>query len=272
MPAKHDIQFDDCCQAFAESYEVSNLPAMREVERSVLGCDYGGTSWTTSAQAQQIVELLNLQSGQHVLDIGAGSGWPGLYLADTSGCAVTLLDLPVNALAKARERAREDGIDDRVITVAASGAALPFADDSFEAISHSDVLCCLPEKIEMLEECRRVATDGANMLFSVIAVAPQLTDSDRDRAIDAGPPFVDAPNGYPQLLADCGWRVLQRIDATSEHRNSLNALVGAFATSSALADALGRDIVSDARQRRLEQIAVIDAGMMVREIFFATAV
>jgi SAM-dependent methyltransferase len=175
MPAKHDIQFDDCCQAFAESYEVSNLPAMREVERSVLGCDYGGTSWTTSAQAQQIVELLNLQPGQHVLDIGAGSGWPGLYLADTSGCAVTLLDLPVNALAKARERAREDGIDDRVITVAASGAALPFADDSFEAISHSDVLCCLPEKIEMLEECRRVATDGANMLFSVIAVAPQLT-------------------------------------------------------------------------------------------------
>ncbi len=141
MPAKYDMQFDDCCLAFAASYEVSNLPAMREVERSVLGCDYGGTSWTTSAQAAQIVDLLELRPGLHVLDIGAGSGWPGLYLADTSGCDVTLLDLPVNALAKARDRAQSDGIEDRVITVAASGAALPFADSSFEAISNSDVLC-----------------------------------------------------------------------------------------------------------------------------------
>ena len=271
MPAKYDLQFDDCCQAFAASYEVSNLPAMREVERTVLGCDYGGTSWTTSAQADQIVDLLDLQPNVHILDIGAGSGWPGLYLADTSGCEVTLLDLPVNALAKARERARRDGIDDRVIAIAASGAALPFADSSFEAISHSDVLCCLPEKVEMLEECRRIATDDANMLFSVIAVAPQLSDADRDRAIEAGPPFVDAPNGYAELLADCGWRVIRRFDATSDHRNSLNALVEAFQTSATLSDALGRDVVSEARERRLEQIAAIDAGLLVREIFFATA-
>ncbi len=179
MTATTDKQYDDCCQAFAASYEVSNLPAMREVERKVLGCDYGGTSWTTDGQAKQIVDLLDLQPGLHVLDIGAGSGWPGLYLADTSGCDVTLLDLPVNALAKARDRAQRDGIEDRVITVAASGAALPFADSSFEAISHSDVLCCLPEKIEMLEECRRIATDGAHMLFSVIATAQDIRIADR---------------------------------------------------------------------------------------------
>lgn len=29
------------------AYELSRLPAMRRVEESVLGCDYGGTSWTT---------------------------------------------------------------------------------------------------------------------------------------------------------------------------------------------------------------------------------
>ena len=67
------------------SYEVSSLPAMREVERTVLGCDYGGTSWTTSNQATQIIELLELKPGLHLLDIGAGSGWPGLYLADAGG-------------------------------------------------------------------------------------------------------------------------------------------------------------------------------------------
>ena len=271
MSAKYDMQFDDCCLAFAASYEVSNLPAMREVERKVLGCDYGGTSWTTDGQAKQIAELLKLRPGRHVLDIGAGSGWPGLYLADTSGCDVTLLDLPVSSLAKARDRAQSDGIEDRVITVAASGAALPFADSSFEAISHSDVLCCLPEKIEMLEECRRIAMDGANMLFSVIATAQDLSDADYERAIEVGPPFVEAPYGYAALLEQCGWRVTQRFDATSDHRNSLSELVKAFETSTALSNSLGQGVVKEAREHRLEQISVIDAGLMVREIFFVTA-
>jgi hypothetical protein len=38
-----------------------------------------------------------------------------------------------------------------------------------------------------------------------------------------------------------------------------------------LADALGKDVVSEAGKRRQEQIAVIDAGLLVREIFIATA-
>lgn len=271
MSAKHDTQHEDCCQAFADSYEVSNLPAMREVERAVLGCDYGGTSWTTRAQAEQLIEALDLQQGSHVLDIGAGSGWPGVFLADKSGCDVTLLDLPLNALVKARKRARADRIDDRVSAIAASGAALPFRNATFEAISHSDVLCCLPEKLEMLKECRRIATGNARMFFSVIAIAQQLPEADHQRAIEAGPPFVDAPKGYAELLSECGWRLIRCIDGTSEHRRSLSALVKAFEDSAELSDALGHDVVSEAGKRRLEQIYAIDAGLLVREIFLATA-
>lgn len=39
---------------FAGSYELSNLSAVKAVERSTLGCDYGGTSWTTAAQVPHI--------------------------------------------------------------------------------------------------------------------------------------------------------------------------------------------------------------------------
>ncbi len=271
MPTNYEMQFEGCCEAFAASYEVSNLPAMREVERTVLGCDYGGTSWTTSTQATQIVELLGLRQGLRLLDVGAGSGWPGLFLADTSGCDVTLLDLPVSALAKAIKRARSDGIDDRVDAIAASGSAMPIRNASFDAISHSDVLCCMPEKIEMLKECRRIATDRAKMLFSVIAIAQNLSEADHRRAVEAGPPFVDAPNSYVDLLEECGWRLNKHIDVTAEHRGSLSALVEAFDDSPELSDALGVDVVSEARKRRQEQIAAIDAGMLIREILVATA-
>ncbi len=265
------MKLEDCCQAFAASYEVSNLPAMREVERTTLGCDYGGTSWTTCKQAAQIVEMLRLRPGLKLLDVGAGSGWPGLFLADASGCDVTLLDLPLNALIKARQRASRDGIDDRVSATVASGSAIPFTNAFFDAISHSDVLCCMPEKAEMLRECRRVATDRAKMLFSVIAVPRHLAEADHRRAIEAGPPFVDASNSYADLLAESGWRVVERIDATSEHKRSLSALVKAFENSAELSDALGDDVVREAGKRRQEQIDVIDAGLLVREIFVATA-
>jgi len=64
------MKLEDCCQAFAASYEVSNLPAMRGVERTTLGCDYGGTSWTTRTQASQIAEMLSLRPGLKLLDAG----------------------------------------------------------------------------------------------------------------------------------------------------------------------------------------------------------
>jgi ubiquinone/menaquinone biosynthesis C-methylase UbiE len=272
MPTNAEMTYQDCCLAFAESYEVSNLPAMRAIERSVLGCDYGGTSWTTSEQASQMIDRLKLGPGVHLLDIGAGSGWPGLKLAHTSGCAVTLVDLPLNALKKAQVRARGDGIDDRVNFTAASGAALPFRSNSFDVISHSDVLCCLPEKREMLDECRRVANDGAGMLFSVIAVAQNLSEADRRLAVDAGPPFVDAPADYAQMLSVSGWQLTERIDVTAEHKKSLSALINGFTESTELAEVLGPNIVRDAIAHRQQQIAAIDAGWLVREIFVASAV
>ncbi len=271
MRAKYETRNEDCCQAFADSYEVSNLPAMRDVERTVLGCDYGGTSWTTCDQAKQIAEMLGLQPGLHLLDIGAGSGWPGLFLADTSRCDVTLLDIPINALTKARQRARDDGIDNRVNAIAASGAALPFRNASFSAISHSDVLCCLPEKTKMLKECRRIATDRAHMVFSVIAVAPHLPEADHRSAVEAGPPFIDAPGAYADLLPQCDWQLIRRIDGTAEYRRSLCALVRAFEEVADLSEALGNDAVREARDKRQKQIAAIDAGLLVRDIFLVAA-
>jgi ubiquinone/menaquinone biosynthesis C-methylase UbiE len=103
-----------------------------------------------------MIVLTGVRADQSLLDIGAGAGWPALYVARETGCHATLVDIPMNALQQAMERAVEDQTSARVDAVAASGAALPFDDDSFDIVTHSDVLCCLPEKLEMLRECRRV--------------------------------------------------------------------------------------------------------------------
>jgi len=261
----------DCCRTFAESYVLSALPAMRRIEQSVLGCDYGGTSWTTDTQALQMIDALALDPGTRLLDIGSGSGWPALYVAARSGCTATLVDMPLNALQQALARATIDALGERIDAVAASGASLPFRDATFDAVTHSDVLCCLPEKPEMFAECRRVIRDGGRSAYSVISIADGLAGDEHLRAVDAGPPFVEAPRGYVDLAESSGWYIVEHADVTNVYRESLQTLVAAFESDPELRAALGPEQINESRQRRLDQIRAIDDGLLLREIFVAVA-
>jgi len=262
---------DFCCD-FAGSYDLSSLPEIKKLEQAALGCDYGGTSWTTRQQAEGILESLQLSSSNRLLDIGAGAGWPGLLLGKLSSCNVTLLDIPLNALAQAAERAVDDGMTDRVNIVSASGTALPFNDHAFDRISHSDVLCCLPEKLELLQESRRVARDHARMHFSVILPAEDLPQPEHEKVLETGPPFIGVDGSYSELLQAAGWQVTDCQDVTAEYRNSLQRLVdGIYKNEKELADLLGEDELIAKREHREDQIALITEGSMRREAFVAIA-
>lgn len=114
---------------------------MLEIEHEAMGSDYEVTSYTPRDQAREMGQLLGLRPGKCLLDVGAGSGWPGLYLARTTGCDVALVDLPFEGMRTASLRAVRDRLDDRCWTVVGDGRALPFRDGSFDAITHCDVLC-----------------------------------------------------------------------------------------------------------------------------------
>ena len=111
------------------------------IERSVCGTDYGVTSFTTVPQAERLIDKLGLQPTHRVLDIGTGSGWPGLYLSLRTGCEMVGCDLPLAGLRTAGKRAIEKGISSRVDLVQSSARHLPFRARSFDAIVHADVLC-----------------------------------------------------------------------------------------------------------------------------------
>lgn len=98
---------------FEGIYERGQLPVIRDIERRVFGSDYGANSWTTRAEADDICQLLELRSGHRLLDVGAGSGWPGLYMAKQSGCDVVLVDMPRAALGMAVDRAVQDQLSNR---------------------------------------------------------------------------------------------------------------------------------------------------------------
>jgi len=261
-----------CCY-FEQEHEQYTHPAMQALEKQVLGCDFGGTSWTTREQAERIPAALGLDAHSHLLEIGAGTGWPGIYLARQTGCRVTLLDLPVKSLKYALRRAREELPGNACRAVAASAAALPFKNAGFGVISHSDVLCCLPAKQAMLEECRRVARPGAKMLFYVIAPAANLCANELEEACEAGPPFVGLEGDYAQMLAASGWRLTERTGLTADYLDALRRLYDAMQSSpESLEEVFGRAEFEAQLQHRARQIAAIERGLLVRELYLTEGV
>jgi SAM-dependent methyltransferase len=262
---------ENCCD-FAGNYDLSKLPQIKKLEQSALGSDYGGTSWTTRQQVDVMVASLQLNSDSRLLDIGSGSGWPGLLLAKLSQCDVTLLDIPLNALQQARERAVKDRMSEQVRIVSGSGTQLPFTEQTFDRVSHSDVLCCLPDKLEFLQESRRVAKPGARTHFSVIFPAENLAPSEYKEVLETGPPFVGVEGNYSDMLRESGWELTECQDVTADYKDSLQRLVdGIFEHEEELSELLGADELLSRRKHREDQISLITRGLMRRETFAATA-
>ena len=258
---------------FARQYERLQSTVFQNMERKVCGCDYGGTSWTTREEADRISELLNLAPSRRLLEVGSGSGWPGLYMAQRTGSDLALVDLPPEALRIAKRRATKDAPAGDCWFAVADGIALPFRDQSFDAISHSDVLCCLGNKRDVLKNCRRLIRSDGVMVFTVISVTPGLSTTDHAHAVEFGPPFVDADSDYLTMLSASGWNIRHRADLTDGFAMTCRRyLEETEANCEELAKILGTEEFESNLSRTRSKVDAIAAGLLLRELFAATPV
>src|SRR4051794_35451478 len=79
------------------------------------------------------VGRLALDPAQHVLDVGSGIGGPARYMAFTTGCRVTGIDLTEAFVAAARELTARCGLSERVDFHVGNALAMPFDDAAFDA-------------------------------------------------------------------------------------------------------------------------------------------
>jgi SAM-dependent methyltransferase len=93
--------------------------------------DYAVVGTTLQIVGEQLCEALDLRPGQRVLDVAAGNGNVTLAAA-RRWCRVTSTDFVPSLLERARERAAAERLE--VEFQQADAEALPFADDSFDAV------------------------------------------------------------------------------------------------------------------------------------------
>lgn len=131
MPDSRDEPAD---RAFFEAkYSRQRTGAAGQVERVALGHEVGLNGYTTVPEARILSDQLVLHPGDFLLDVGAGRGWPGPYVARVHGARLISTDIPLDALRKAK--ADSSGV------VAADGRALPLQPHGVAAVVHADVFC-----------------------------------------------------------------------------------------------------------------------------------
>ena len=255
---------------FSNKYKLIKSDLLKRIELSSCGCDYGSTSFTTLEQVKKLGSMLALGADKHLLEVGAGAGWPGLYLAKESGCAVTLTDLPIEGLRVAQQRAVLDELSNECSMVVASGSILPFGTGLFDAISHADVLCCLIEKLEVLQSCRSVVKPDGKMVFTVISIAPGLSETDYLKAVECGPSFIAAESSYPDLLAETDWELIGQIDLSNEFHETLKVMLNnELHYASDLEEMLGKKETMRRLSRTEESIYGLENSLIRRELFEA---
>ena len=132
---------DDDRARFRDRYIVSGAPALLAAETEALGSDYQANGYTTVAEADELGRVLDVGLGQVLVDVGAGCGWPGLYLATKHGCTVVGVDPVAEGCGVAERRAFTDGLAERAWAVRGNAIALQVRAASVDAVVHTDLLC-----------------------------------------------------------------------------------------------------------------------------------
>ena len=122
--------------------------------------DYAVIGTTLQIVGEDLCEALDLRSGQKVLDVAAGNGNVTLAAA-RRWCEVVSTDYVPSLLERGWLRAKADGLS--VTFKEADAEALPFADQSFDAVVSTFGVMFTPNQDKAAAELLRVCKSGGKI-------------------------------------------------------------------------------------------------------------
>lgn len=153
---------------------------------------------------QRMLAAAELKTGDHILDIGAGTGDQSILAAQRVGPTGSVLatDISADMLAIAARVAQEQGLNN-LTTRAMDAEQLDLADNTFDAIISRLALMLIPHHQQALQEIHRVLKPGGklaalvwsrpenNPLFSVpLAILSKYAKGDSPNPFKLSDPFI----------------------------------------------------------------------------------
>jgi SAM-dependent methyltransferase len=206
---------------YNNSYSQYQEQTYKEVRQEIYGTDLGQSSWMTAEEFHSFFDLLELTPRSHVLEVGCGAGGCAVHLAATVGATVVGIDINKNGIENARKLALSSNVHSRVRFEHSNAAeALPFADNSFDAIYSNDSMCHIPDRVSVLKEWRRVLKPGGKLLFTdAMILTGALSNEEIATRSSIGFYLLLPPGKNEKIIAEAGLRLILTTDSTeaAEH-------------------------------------------------------
>lgn len=154
------------------------------------------------AMGSEIIGFIKPSGNQLILDIAGGTGEPGLSIAAllSKDGKVIISDLAEDMLAVAKEKAEAKGITN-IETIVCDVSSLPFADNSFDAISCRFGFMFFPDMQLAAIEMHRVLKPGGRIAAAVWNLPEKnfwvtVTMGTIMRNMELAPPPPEAPGMF----------------------------------------------------------------------------
>lgn len=169
-------------------------------------CPYGQRFWVEAPHPiitrDRLREVLRPEPGERILEIGPGTGYYTLEMAEWVGGTpaaaegqdgahpagtIEILDLQQDFLDHVMRRAAERGLAN-LAPIQGDATALPYGDDSMDAVLLTAVLGEIPDRGTALKEVARVLKPGGRLVVGELFGDPHFTGlaSLKDQAAEAG--------------------------------------------------------------------------------------
>lgn len=174
-------------------------------------CPYGQRFWVEAPHPiithERLRAVLRPEPGERLLEIGVGTGYYSLDLAEWVGPDGTLelFDLQQKFLDHVTGAAAERGVTNLVATQG-DATALPYEDDSVDAVILTAVLGEIPDTAAALREIRRVLEPGGRLVVGELFGDPHFTTlaSLKRQGADAGLAYQEHSGNWFGFFARLG--------------------------------------------------------------------
>lgn len=151
----------DASDRQAHAHPPLDLDALKARQQGIWASgDYAVVGTTLQIVGESLCEALDLHAGSKVLDVAAGNGNASLAAA-RRWCEVTATDYVPALLGRARERAEAERL--AIAFREADAEALPFPDESFDAVLSTFGVMFTPNQARAARELLRVCRRGGRI-------------------------------------------------------------------------------------------------------------
>jgi ubiquinone/menaquinone biosynthesis C-methylase UbiE len=242
-----------------------------EIRREAFGEDIGQSSWITADEQDRFLPHLNLSEGKCLLDVACGSGGPALRIGKRTGCSLVGVDVHEQAIATANELAARRKMSECEFQVVDASEPLPFAENSFDAITCFDAINHLPDRPAVIADWARVLKPGGRMLFTdPTTITGPLTKTEIAIRSSIGF-FLFVPAGYDEhVISQCRLRLMLKEDVTANMARIAEARRAARAKRSQALREIEGDQTYEGQQEFFKVAAFIASeGRLSRFLFIA---